>query len=457
MRVFLTKNVFFPLADITRNRKVTHNFRELLKSQWYSLDQLYAIQNDRLKYIIKHSYDKVPFYKERIDKFGFDLNASNYLEELKKLPVLERTEVRNAFNNKSIFAANFSDYKTKESKTSGSSTGEPLSTMEDSLTGDLGRASFYRAFNWADWHLGERAIKLWGSRGSVSRAGKLANKVINWETYNAFSMDKTLYYGIYNLIKSGKLKHIYSYVSALLQFVDFLDREGLEVPPTIKSIMTSAEVLTEDARKRIQDKFKTKVFNGYACGEVNGIAYECECQDGLHISMERCIVEIVDDNGNLLPNGQYGRIAVTDFFNHAMPLIRYIDGDVSAIMDGTCKCGRNLIRLKEIVGRTSDVIDAINGKEVHSTFFHVILVPRLDWQLKYGLKKYQFVQESKDTLKVIMEFNDVPPSEEVEKMETIITNQMGPMKIIFSANNNDFEYSNSGKYRWTLNKTRGRK
>src|ERR1017187_1117874 len=454
MRVFLTNNLFFPLADFIRKRKVIKNYKQLLKSQWFNSIQLREIQEQKLREIITHCNLNVPFYKERMKKSGFDIDSNNYLKELEKIPVLERAEIRRAFASKEILAKNFDEYQTKEQKTSGSSTGEPLSTMEDNLTADLGRASFYRGLKWANWELGEPSVKLWGQRSPKGTLKlRLANKIINWETFNAFSMDDDLFLKFYNYLIENKVQHIYSYVSTLVQFIKFVEAKKLVLPP-IKSIITTAEVLTVYAKEQIEEAFNTKVFNGYACGEINGIAYQCEHRSGFHISMERCIVEVVDDKGEVLPYGQYGRLAITDFYNHAMPLIRYINGDEGVLTDEKCACGRNLIRINEIAGRTSDIIDSLNNKKVHSTYFHVVFIPKLDWQKKYGLKKYQFIQESVDTLRVIMNLEINPPEIEIEEMKNILREQLGPMKINFTTNVNDFENSAGGKFAWAINKTR---
>jgi len=454
MRVFLTNNIFFPLADFIRKRNVIKNYKLLLKSQWFNKDELGKMQEKRLRNILLHCYVNVPFYKERMDKAGFDINSKDFREELEKIPVLERAEIRQAFAAKTIQAKNFDDYQTIEQKTSGSSTGEPLSTIEDNLTADLGRASFYRGLKWANWNLGEPAVKLWGQRSATPNTSmKLANTIINWETFNAFSMDDEVFTKFYLFLCTRKVKHIYSYVSTLQQFIKYIESNKLKLPP-IKSIVTTAELLTNDAKEQIEKTFNTKVFNGYACGEINGIAYQCIHRAGFHVSEERCIVEVVNDKGELLPYGEYGRLAVTDLYNHAMPLIRYVNGDEGVLTDEPCACGRNLIRIKEIAGRTSDIIDGLNNKKVHSTYFHVIFIPKLDWQKKYGLKKYQFIQETNDTFKVIMDMDTIPPQHEIVEMKNILSDQLGPMKIIFSTDTNDFEHSSGGKFAWAINKTR---
>lgn len=451
MRPFITEKFILPLSDILRKRKMASTYKRLLKSQWLTLDELKTLQEEKLKKLLFHASRQVPYYAKIISEQEIESTSAS-LHTLSTMPPLTRDIVRETYRTESIIAQNKQDYKYVVQRTGGSSTGEPLTTLEDMGTADAGRASFYRGLNWADWHIGERSLKLWGQKTEKTLSQWLNHTVLNWQLVDAFAMSEAIFLEVYHHFQKEDIRHIYSYVSALVEFCEFLKRNNLKVPPPI-SVMTTAEVLTDRAKSLIENVLETRVFNGYACGEVNGIAYECEQRDGLHISMERCIIEIVDENGQPKPEGEIGRIAVTDLDNYVMPLIRYINGDEGILTREKCKCGRSLVRLKEISGRTCDIIDGVNGKQVHSYFF-TALFGRFNWEEEFGLKRYQIVQETPKRLLLKLEMTTPPTKEEKKRMTTFLKHYLGNMDIVFSINNNDLFTSKSGKLRWTINTLR---
>ena len=110
------------------------------------------------------------------------------------------------------------------------------------------------------------------------------------------------------------------------------------------------------------------MFDQYGCGECNGIAYECEAHQGLHITEEHCIIEILDKNGNPVFD-EPGRVVLTDLDNNAFPFIRYENGDSAIISSRWCSCGRHSALIKELSGRTKDTIILKDGSEVHGVLF----------------------------------------------------------------------------------------
>ncbi|MBU3901643.1 hypothetical protein KKF25_03290, partial [Patescibacteria group bacterium] len=97
--------------------------------------------------------------------------------------------------------------------------------------------------------------------------------------------------------------------------------------------------------------------------EVDSIASRCS-MGAMHINTEQCVLEIVDEGGNLLPAGQHGRIILTTFNNYVMPFIRYANGDMGTILKDPCPCGLPFPCL-EFEGREVNVISLPNSKTIH--------------------------------------------------------------------------------------------
>lgn len=106
----------------------------------------------------------------------------------------------------------------------------------------------------------------------------------------------------------------------------------------------------------LEETWGAKVFSTYASSETITTFCECTEQKGGHLHPELAIVEIVDDDGNVLPPGEIGEVVVTTFFVEGMPLLRFKTGDVSFLIDEPCECGRYSPRLGPILGRKKQMI-----------------------------------------------------------------------------------------------------
>ena len=99
------------------------------------------------------------------------------------------------------------------------------------------------------------------------------------------------------------------------------------------------------------------------------IGAECQRHDGLHLSMENLLVEVVDDNGRPTPDGEEGNVVVTDLFNYAMPFVRYVTDDRATAGFRQCGCGRGLPLLRQVVGRRLDSLLTPTGRVIPGEFF----------------------------------------------------------------------------------------
>jgi phenylacetate-coenzyme A ligase PaaK-like adenylate-forming protein len=158
--------------------------------------------------------------------------------------------------------------------------------------------------------------------------------------------------------------HAYASYAALLADEQLAGR--LRIAPRI--ITCSSELLTPDMARRVEAAFGSPAFDFYSTTE--GLwAAQCAEHDGFHIFEEMCIVENVDADGQPVPDGTPGaRVLVTNLFNRALPLIRYELPDIVTVDPTPCPCGRTLKRLREVRGRTAEVL-VIDGVTVHPLQF----------------------------------------------------------------------------------------
>ena len=121
------------------------------------------------------------------------------------------------------------------------------------------------------------------------------------------------------------------------------------------------------------------------------IGAECEAHQGLHLSMENLIVEIVVRDGcteRAAAPGELGEVVVTDLHNYGAPFIRYLTGDLATQRaPGRCACGRSLDKLESIEGRSTDTLRDGAGRAVSGLFFNVLFAALAD-----KVKQFQVVQ-----------------------------------------------------------------
>lgn len=126
-----------------------------------------------------------------------------------------------------------------------------------------------------------------------------------------------------------------------------------------------AEPYSEEVRRRIEDFYGIRVYNSYGLSEMNGpgVAFECPCQQGMHIWEDSYLVEVIDPQ-TLEPvaDGTYGELVLTSLNREAMPLLRYRTKDLTRILTGECPCGRVHRRLDRMQGRSDDmfIIKGVN-------------------------------------------------------------------------------------------------
>jgi phenylacetate-CoA ligase len=156
-------------------------------------------------------------------------------------------------------------------------------------------------------------------------------------------------------------------------------------------VIAAAERLFPNDRKSLEQAFGPNVFETYGNREVMLIAAECEAHQGLHLSMENLIVEIVVREGESerpARPGELGEVVLTDLHNYGAPFIRYVTGDL-AVQCGAerCACGRSLARLERIEGRATDTLRDGAGRAVSGLFFNVLFAA-----LAHQVREFQVVQ-----------------------------------------------------------------
>lgn len=383
--------IFKLLFDITLKIR-RENFYAILeeyeKNQYLPVEDLKSIQLKKLKSIINHARINVPYYK---DKLPHEIES---LTDLEHLPTLDKDTLR--LKHTSLFT-NYGHLKRE--KTSGGSTGAPVTIIKNSAGVACEMAASWRGYTWAGIEVGDRQARFWGEPRSAKEKArsKLIDFICHRIRISAFGYNEKAFRITLKRLENFKPDYFFGYTSIIEEFANFIESSNIEPNIKLKSIITTSEVLSKPTRFKIEKAFGQKVFDEYGCGEIGTIAHECEF-GRLHLNMENSIVEIVDESGAAAQKGDPGEIVVTDLTNFSMPLIRYKLKDYGVISDTPCECGRNLEVLDNVFGRQYDALINTAGDKFHGEFF--LYIAEDAKKVGHSVSGIQFIQDSHNSIKI---------------------------------------------------------
>lgn len=354
-------------------RSAFRYYKELKKTQWLSPEKIREIQDIKLRNLIRHAYDHVPYYRDIFQKRGLGPHDIGSIEDLKKLPFLSRDDVRNG-----LFSGLMSDNHKKDRILrvgTGGTTAEPLHIYCDKRQLEHRWANTLRNMEWIGYRFGDRHIRLWHcSSFEMDRIRFLKQRIDNIMSNRRFipifEMSDRLLERYVDLIMNFRPVLLDGYAESFNLMASFLRARSIK-GVSVKAIISSAQVLPDEGRRLIEGGFNCKVYNKYGSREFSGIAHECECHTGLHVNAESYIVEIIKDNRPARP-GELGEIVITDLNNYCLPFIRYRLEDLGYFSDRACPCGRGLPMIEKIEGRVQSIIIGSKNRYLPGTFFYYL-------------------------------------------------------------------------------------
>lgn len=416
------RHVVYPLNLARIGSKEGVYLKELEESQWHSPEEIRELQWQKLKKLLEHAYENVPYYRKRFREKKITPDDIKDRDDFLKIPVLTRNELNE--NLERLKAKNISERQLTLSY-SGGSSGEPVSFYKDGRVGEYAHAAVIRHDRWSGWDVGEKIGMLWGAPRDIPEQ-TVKSRLFNFFLFrrlklNAFDLNESLMRDYADKLARYKPKILVAYANAMFLFARFVKENDVQgIQPY--GIITSAETLFPHQRKLIEDVFDCKVYDRYGSREVGTMASQCPL-GGMHVCAEGIYLEIVK-NGKPTPPGKEGEILVTDLTNYGMPFIRYAIGDMAVPSDKKCSCGRGLPLIEKVCGRVSDVIVAGNGGLIPGNFF-VDLIGRS----RMGVEKYQIIQKTKSNLTMRLVKSSRFKSKDLDYIISKIKEKMGDVDI----------------------------
>lgn len=334
--------------------------KELEQTQWWSAQQLRELQDARLRALIRHAYEHVPYYRRIFDERGWKPADVATAEDLYKLPVLTKQDVRRHYRE--LQADNIPRSRFTLG-TTGGSTGIPLQFSLDKDRVIFDHALIHRHWSWAGFRRGDLVVVV---RGLPLVAPETASDIYwrhDWADHriylSGFHLSLRSLPRYIAMLNRWKPRFIAGYPSNIFTLARFLERQNQQVP--VAAVFTSSELLTALERKVIEKQFACQVWDRYGTGERLAVTQQCQC-GRYHQNVEFGILQVDAPRGQPAASGQQGEVIQTSLTNFSMPLIRYAIGDMAWELSGSCPCGRGLPLLGAVEGRKDDVIVTRDGR-----------------------------------------------------------------------------------------------
>ena len=381
-------------------RPTLARLRYLEHTQWLSRDELAGRQMGSLRRLLWHAFDHVPYYRRAFRDVKVTPKDIRSTDDIRRLPLLSRASVRVSLHERTSLAPPFPTIR----KTTSGSTGTPITIAYDQESEHWRQGVKWRGYGWARFRPGDRVMHYWGPpqvRAPLSKRAKIkVDRLVRRELYvDCVAQDEVGLMRSVNAIRQFQPTAIVTYAQAGGNLARFINARGVRDWDTIPVICTAEQLYPHD-RVEIEQAFGSEVYNSYGGRETMLLAMECEAHEGLHISMENILLEVLvtepDGTQRAARPGETGEVVVTDLHNFGAPMIRYSNGDLAKVMsDGYCACGRALPRLSAVEGRKADTLIDGYGGQVHGMIFPVLMLPLAD-----AVQQYQAIQRKDRSLTV---------------------------------------------------------
>jgi len=372
----ILETCILPISDILTGSIYFKNLKQLRKIQHYSQKELEILQKNKLMEILTHATKYIDFYKEQ------SLNSDDPYVELKKFPIMYKDTIK---NNLSSLVLNNDYSQLIEQKSSGSSGIQSSVFMSKH---ELSRTQSIQTlwWEWAGYRYGNKILQtgMTLNRGFIK---KIKDILLSTTYVSAFQLDEKTILKILQELEKKPKEHMGGYASSIYLFAKIAKDNNLK-DIHFDSIFSWGDKMFPHYRKLIEEQFHTKVFDTY--GSTEGLMIASQCNKGsYHIMSPHIYLEILDEEGNDVKDGEIGYVVVTRLDAFHMPLIRYYLGDLAVKADKNemCSCGMKLPLLKKVIGRDTDIVKTSSGKYMIVHFFTAIFeyIPEI--------KQFQIVQK----------------------------------------------------------------
>lgn len=374
------------------------------------VEEIKKLQSERLVTQVKHVYENVKFYHDKMDEAGVKPEDIHGIEDLHKLPFINKDDLRDQYPYGLV--------------------GVPLSECVriQSTSGTTGRrvVAFYT----------QEDLDIWDTccaRAIVAAGGTKDDVVHVSYGYGLFTGGPGLNGGSHKVgcltlpMSSGNTERQIQFMTDLGSTIlcctpsyaaflgESIAERGVKDQIKLKAGIFGAEAWTEEMRHNIEQSLGIKAYDIYGLTEITGpgVSFECAEQRGMHINEDHFIAEIINPNtGEVLPEGEKGELVFTCITKKGFPLLRYRTRDICVLSREKCSCGRTLIRMSKPLGRSDDMM-VVKGVNVFPSQIETVLLNK-GYEANYQLTVDRI--GNNDTIACDVEWlPDNPPADDVDR------------------------------------------
>lgn len=390
-----------------------------------SRDEIRHIQDERLVKVVRHVWDNVPMYRERMQAAGVEPGDIRSADDIVKLPFTTKQDLRDTYPY-GMFAVPMDDVVRLHA--SSGTTGKQIvvgytkndldvwdnicarqlcavgATKHDRIHVSYGYGLFTGGF---------------GLHGGATKLGATAIPVSSGNTQRQIT-----------ILRDFGSTVLCCTPSYAMYIAEVMSEEGVTPDDiSLKAGIFGAEPWTEEMRRQLEEKLGIKAYDIYGLTEIMGpgVAYECSAQHGMHVNEDHFIIEIIDpDTGAPVPDGEQGEIVFTCLTKEAFPVIRYRTRDIGIVTRDKCPCGRTFARMSKPMGRTDDML-IIRGVNVFPSQIETVLL-RLGYSPNYQIEVDRV--NNLDTFCVKVEMNQDHFSDTVTEISAMERTLAGEIRTI---------------------------
>jgi len=366
------------------------------RSESFSREALEALQWEKFKRLLLHAYRHVKWYRRRFAEAGITPEDITCYADLPRIPILTKDDLR---THTDLLLADGVDRRRLLQRATGGSTGKPVAVYWDTPCYLGARAATVRWLKYGGVdEISDRHV--WVKKGTYRKGSDGSDffgmyyPTENELVISSTNMTPPVLREYVKRLRNFRPRAILGYTSGIYVLASYIYENKID-DIHVDVVQTSSDTLWPEYRRVIEAAFHGKAFDVYGMAERVCSASECDRHEGMHVDMELCLMETLDENGRQVFD-KTGEIIGTNLENDAMPLIRYQVNDLGTLSTRKCSCGRESILLDDFVGRTTDMVTTPDGRQFRMVWIYDVgsSIP--------GVREFQFVQPSPDLLKVNM-------------------------------------------------------
>lgn len=380
-----------------------------------SREKMRELQSERLRELVQRVYEKVSFYRKKMDDVGVKPADIKSIDDISKLPFTCKQDLRDNYPF-GLFAVPMQEIVRVHA--SSGTTGKPTTVGYTRNDLNVWKEAVARCFTMCG--IGADDVMqiaygyglFTGGLGvhyGAEEVGASAIPISGGNTRRQLQLMKD--YGTTALASTP---------SYALHLADVIAEHGYSLEDfKLKKGVFGAEPWTENMRRELEKKWGIQAFDIYGLSEVMGpgVSNDCEYHNGLHVNEDLFFPEIVHPiTREPLPEGEEGELVFTTLTKEGIPLIRYNTRDLSSLCFDKCECGRTLVRMKKITGRSDDML-IIRGVNLFPSQIEHVLLELDETSAHYML--YVDRQDNLDTLELQVEMDECKLTDTIKDLQNL--------------------------------------